>query len=187
MNTARPLRIAALAAMLALLAVGCASAPPEPESMRAADVDFSAFRTFGWAPSQGAGGSEQPLQLLDQNLRKSIAEELGRRGYVPAGDATPELLIAYRTASKEQVESSPVRIGIGVGSWGGSGGASVGASSSSLRNYREGTLVIHAVDAARNLEVWQGRISGKLTDGSLEPAAIQRAVAAAMRDFPSRQ
>ena len=155
--------------------------------MRAPDVDFSAYRTFGWAPSESVAGTDPPLQVLDQNLRKSIAEELGRRGYLPAGDASPDLLIAYRTASKEQVESSPVRIGIGVGSWGGSGGGSVGVSSSSLRNYREGTLVIHAIDAARNVEVWQGRISGKLSEGSLEPAAIQRAVGAAMRDFPSRQ
>jgi hypothetical protein len=110
-----------------------------------------------------------------------------RRGYMPAGDAAPELLIAYRTATKEQVESSPMRIGIGVGSWGGSGGGSIGVSSASLRNYREGTLVIHAIDAARNAEIWQGRISGKLTEGSLEPAAIRQAVATAMRDFPSRQ
>jgi hypothetical protein len=187
MHTAPACRTFVRVAALALLVVGCATAPPEPESMRAPDVDFSAFRTFGWAPSESVAGTDEPLQLLDQNLRKSIAEELARRGYVLAGDGPPELLIAYRTASKEQVESSPVRIGIGVGSWGGSGGGSVGVSSSSLRNYREGTLVIHAVDAARNLEVWQGRISGKLTDGSLEPAAIQRAVAAAMRDFPSRQ
>jgi hypothetical protein len=80
-----------------------------------------------------------------------------------------------------------VRIGIGVGSWGGSGGGSIGVSSASLRNYREGTLVIHAIDAARNAEIWQGRISGKLTEGSLEPAAIRQAVATAMRDFPGRQ
>jgi hypothetical protein len=176
-----------LAAACALLVAGCTSTPPEPESMRAPEVDFSAFRTYGWAPSESAAGTDQPLQLLDQNLRRSISEELARRGYVPAGDATPDLLIAYQTASKEQVESSPVRIGIGVGSWGGSGGGSVGVSSSSLRNYREGTLVIHAIDAARNAEVWQGRISGKLTEGSLEPAAIKQAVATAMRDFPARQ
>jgi Domain of unknown function (DUF4136) len=187
MRARRPLLSRVLAGMLAMLAVGCATAPPEPESMRAPDVDFSAFRTFGWAASESAAGTEPPLQLLDQNLRRSISEELARRGYVPAGGATPDLLIAYRTASKEQVESSPVRIGIGVGSWGGNGGGSVGLSSSSLRNYREGTLVIHAIDAARNAEVWQGRISGKLTEGSLEPAAIKQAVATAMRDFPSRQ
>jgi hypothetical protein len=60
-------------------------------------------------------------------------------------------------------------------------------SSASLRNYQEGTLVIHAIDVARNAEVWQGRISGRLTKGNLESAAVTAAVQAAMRDFPARQ
>ncbi len=55
-----------------------------------------------------------------------------------------------------------------------------------MRNYREGTLVIHAIDAERNAEVWQGRVSGKITQGSTEPAAVTTAVQAAMRDFPAR-
>jgi hypothetical protein len=45
---------------------------------------------------------------------------------------------------------------------------------------------VHAVDTARNAEVWQGRVSKKITKGSLEPAAINQAVAVAMQDFPAR-
>jgi hypothetical protein len=45
---------------------------------------------------------------------------------------------------------------------------------------------VHAVDTARNAEVWQGRVSGKVTRGSVEPAAINQAVAQAMADFPVR-
>jgi hypothetical protein len=55
-----------------------------------------------------------------------------------------------------------------------------------VRNYEEGTLVIHAIDSKRNAEVWQGSISGKMNKGGIEQAAVRRAVAAAMRDFPSR-
>jgi hypothetical protein len=55
-----------------------------------------------------------------------------------------------------------------------------------VRNYKEGSLVIHAVDASRNAEVWQGQVSGKLTKGSTEPAAISQAVGKAMKDFPAR-
>jgi hypothetical protein len=47
--------------------------------------------------------------------------------------------------------------------------------------------VIHAVDVARNAEVWQGQVSSRLGKGSTEPAAIAAAVATAMRDFPARQ
>jgi hypothetical protein len=58
--------------------------------------------------------------------------------------------------------------------------------SPSVRNFTEGTLVVHAIDTARNVEVWQGRVSGKMTKGSVEPAAINQAVALAMADFPVR-
>ena len=46
--------------------------------------------------------------------------------------------------------------------------------------------MIHAIDRARNAEVWQGRVSGKMSQGSIDAAAVQRAVATAMRDFPGR-
>ena len=59
-----------------------------------------------------------------------------------------------------------MRVGIGIGSWGGNMGGSVSMGSPSVRNFTEGTLVVHAIDNARNAEVWQGRVSGKMTKGS---------------------
>jgi len=174
-----------LAIVAALLLGGCAAAPPQPESMRDPSADFAAYSTYGWAPSPGVSGTDQPLLLLDQNIRRAIAAEMQRRGYAESAD-DPDLRMAYDTASADKVESNPVRVGIGVGSWGGSFGGSVNVSSPSVRNYREGTLVIHAIDVARNAEVWQGRVSGRITNGSLEPAAVTSAVQAAMRDFPAR-
>ncbi|HEX9206681.1 MAG TPA: DUF4136 domain-containing protein, partial [Steroidobacteraceae bacterium] len=71
-------------------------------------------------------------------------------------------------------------------SWGGNVGGSVNVGSPSVRNYQEGTLAVHAIDTARNAEVWQGRVSNKVTKGSTEPAAIAQAVAVAMKDFPRK-
>ncbi len=175
----------ALATLALGLAAGCASAPPEPESMRDPGADFSAYRTYGWAPAPGVDTADAPLMLLDRNIRAAIAAELQRRGYVESKES-PDLRIAWETASAEKVESNPVRVGIGVGSWGGSFGGSVNVGSPSVRNYREGTLVIHAIDAGRNAEVWQGRVSGRISKGSVEPAAVNTAVSTAMRDFPAR-
>ena len=169
----------------ALLLAACASAPPQPESMRDPGAPWASYATYGWSPSPGVDGSDQPLMMLDQNIRRAIASELERRGYTESAD--PDLRIAYQTARKEVVESNPVRVGVGVGSWGGSFGGSVSLGSPSLRNYQEGTLVIHAIDDARNAEVWQGRVSGKITGGSTEPPAVTAAVQAAMKDFPAKQ
>jgi hypothetical protein len=179
-----------LMVVLAVLAsAGCATASaPQPESMRDPQADFASYRTFGWSSGGAAQSDDAPLRLLDTSIRAAIATELRRRGYVeaPAG-AVPDLRIAYETASADKIENNPVRVGVGVGSWGGGVGGSVNVGSPSIRNYKEGTLVVHAIDSARNAEVWQGRVSKKITRGDTEPAAIAQAVATAMKDFPARQ
>jgi len=152
--------------------------------MRDPSANWASYATYGWAPAPGVDGNDLPLQMLDGNIRAALAAELQRRGYVES--TNPDLHIAYQTTSKDVVESNPVRIGVGIGSWGGSFGGSVNVGSPSVRNYREGTLVIHAIDAERNAEVWQGRVSGKVSKGSTEAAAVTSAVQAAMRDFPAR-
>jgi len=171
--------------LAALLLAGCAASPPQAESMRDPSVNFASYRTFGWAPAAGVAGADAPLQLLDRNIRSAVSEELRRRGYTEDAES-PDLRIAYETASQQKIENQPVRIGVGVGSWGGNVGGSVNVGSPSVRSYQEGTLVIHAIDAARNAEVWQGRISTRLSKGSLEPAAVTGTVRAVLRDFPAR-
>jgi hypothetical protein len=190
-QNSRPLVRLVATAWLATLLAGCAtSSEPQPESMRDPHADFASYRTFGWhgTGATADAASDAPLALLDGYLRTAIAAELQKRGYAEAAaGATPDLRVAYETASADKIENNPVRVGIGVGSWGGNVGGSVNVGSPSVRNYREGTLVIHAIDAARNAEVWQGRVSKKITNGSVEPAAVAQAVAVAMRDFPTRK
>jgi hypothetical protein len=184
-NAALRITLAALTAAAVL--AGCATAPPTAETMRDPQANFAAYRTFGWTTGATVDGADAPLKLLDGNIRSAIAAELQRRGYTeaPAG-TTPDLRVTYETASAQKLENNPVRVGIGVGSWGGNVGGSINVGSPSVRNYQEGTLVVHAIDTARNAEVWQGRVSTKITKGSTEPAAVAQAVAVAMKDFPRK-
>ena len=181
------IRAIVIATAVAGFVAGCAAPPKPPETMRDPSVDFANFKTFGWAASGTVDAADAPLQLLDANIRAAIVDVMQRKGYVeaPAG-TTPDLRIAYETAKAEKLENNPVRVGIGIGSWGGNTGGSVNMGSPSVRNFTEGTLVVHAIDTARNAEVWQGRVSGKMTKGSVEPAAIRQAVGTAMADFPVR-
>jgi hypothetical protein len=185
--SAATFRTLVAAGCLALGMVGCATPPPEPESVRDPQADFGKYRTFGWTAAPAVDATDQPLLLLDRHIRAAIAAELTRRGYTeaPAG-TTPDLRIVYATASAEKIENNPVRVGVGVGSWGGNVGGSINVGSPSIRNYREGTLIVHAVDSARNAEVWQGRVADRIAQGSLDSSAIAKAVAIAMRDFPVR-
>jgi len=179
--------VIALALGAATLTSGCASQAPEPESMRDAQADFKAYKTFGWDESMSADASDKPLSLLDSNIRAAITTELKRKGYEEAAaGTTPDLLVAYETVRAETVKNNPFRVGIGVGSWGGSGGGGVSAGSPSAKNVKEGTLVVHAIDRARKAEVWQGRVTRELHKGNVEPALVQSAVADVFRDFPAR-
>jgi hypothetical protein len=176
-----------VALLAAVFVAGCASPPPKPETMRDPSVNFTNFKTFGWTDGGATASTDAPVRLLDSNIRNAITGVMQRKGYMPApAGTTPDLRIAFETMSADKIENNPVRIGIGVGSWGGNMGGSVNMGSPSIRNYKEGTLVVHAIDTARNAEVWQGRVSGKVTKGSLEAAAINQAVATAMVDFPVR-
>lgn len=165
---------------------GCATTPaPQPQSQRAPNVDFAAFHTFALPATPGVGDNDAPLQLLDQNIRDAIAEQMRRKGYVEAAEQ-PELRMVYETASADRVENKPVQLGIGIGGWGSNGGGSVSTGTSSVSTYKEGTLVIRAIDVARNAEVWVGSVSTKITGDSLQPAAVTSVVAGVMREFPAR-
>jgi len=186
-TSSRWLQVVTVALAAAGLVAGCASPPPKPETMRDPNVNFTNYKTFGWTSAGTSDAAEAPVRLLDTNIRSAITGVMQRKGYVPAPEGTtPDLRIAYETATADKIENNPVRVGIGVGSWGGGFGGSVNVGSPSIRNFTEGTLVIHAIDSARNAEVWQGRVAGKITKGSVEPAAINQAVATAMADFPVR-
>lgn len=172
----------ALAAVLA----GCATtSAPEHQSQTDPGTNFAAYDTFGWKSAAYEGGADQPLLMLDTNIRNAIKAELTRRGYKET-DANPQLLVTYETAAEEKVKSNPVRIGIGIGSFGSSGGGSVNVGSPAVQNYREGRLIIHAVDTAANKEVWYGTVSGSADKKSLDADAVARAVAIAMQDFPAK-
>ncbi len=178
-------RVFALALGIALAACATTS-QPERQSQRDPDANIAGWSTFGWGPAAlDEGGEDTALSMLDTNIRKAIVAELSRRGYTEV-ESDPQFLITYEISAQEKVKSSPFQIGIGMGSWGGSGGGGVSVGSQSMQSYREGRLVIHAIDAAANKEVWYGSISKALEQRSVEAEDVARVVALTMQDFPVR-
>ncbi len=164
---------------------GCASSPPPVHSMQDPNANFANLKTFAWDTGQDAS---KPVSILDNNIRTAISNELQRKGYVEAAGASiPDLLLQYETAAAEALKSKPFRIGIGMGGVGNSGAAGVGVSSPSAENVREGTLVLRAIEPARNAEVWNGRVSRELGKGGPpDQALIQSAVSELLKSFPAK-
>ena len=170
-------------AATALLA-GCASAPAESQSMIDETANFDDYKTFGWLTHVGDGN--EPQSIVDTHIRAAITTDLLHKAYVEAlAGATADLLIDYEAARVEKVKSSPFRVGIGVGSYGSHGGGSISTSTSGTKNISEGSLVIYAVDSARNAEVWRSQISQELGKGTASPEVIQSVVTEVLSDFPS--
>ena len=179
------LRLAALC--LAAGIVACtAGSKPEVQSQSDPGANLAAWRTFAIKSDAGGRVGDEPMRILDVNIQNALRDEFTRRGYEQVADA-PQFLVTYDIAAEDKVKSSPVRVGVGFGSWGGSGGGSVNVGSSGVQSYREGRLVVHVLDATANREVWVGSITGKVGNKGLDAEDVARVVATTLQDYPPRQ
>lgn len=155
--------------------------------MQDPQANFSAYKSFAWDTGQDGQAPNEPVSIVNGQIRTAIAGELQRKGYAEAAAGSkPDLLLRYETAAAEAIKNNPFRIGIGMGGAGSSGAAGVGVSSPGASMIREGTLVLRVIDPARNAEVWNGRVSRELgKDGVPDQALIQTAVADLLREFPA--
>jgi len=175
----------ALVFALFLSLLGCMSTGPKTDSMTAPGSDIPGYRTFGWA----SGTAQAPMTILDTNIHDAIRAQLLAKGYVEADEA-PDFRVAFDVSSYQTTKkSSPMRIGVGVGTWGGNVGGSVGTSVPVGGGGDESTtnrLTIRAVDAKSTKEVWVGTTTGDIKQG-LDRSAVNQAVAATMKRFPRRR
>ena len=179
-----PLRIASITTVL-ITALGCAgSTDSKPHWVEASDVDIPAFTTFGWA----SGADTRPAAILDRQIRDAIRVQLAQKGYRESTDA-PEILVDHETIEQDAVEQgNPVRIGIGVGSWGGNVGGSVGTSvdvGEKDRIVQELRVNIRVLALSEDREVWNGTTAPMEERPNSD--AIERAVACLLREFPDKR
>jgi hypothetical protein len=173
----------------ASLIAGCASNPPAPQSMRDPQANFAAYETFALTTDAGAGADKASpsVSIVEGHIRNAIVGEMKRKGYVEAAaGATPDVRVEYEAAKAEKLKNNPFRIGVGVGSYGSNVGGSVGASSPSVKNVTEGTLVVHVIESARNAEVWRGSASRELRKGNVDQATVDAVVGELLADLPAR-
>jgi len=181
----KPVSLTRSVLCVAALLAGCTGAPQKPQSMVDPQANFAAYRTF--ALNVPGGGAPGATSIVEGYVRTAIAGEMKRKGYEEAAPgANADLQVEYEAAKAEKLKSNPFRIGVGVGSYGSSGGGSVGVSSSGVRNVTEGSLVIHVIDTARKAEAWRSGVTREIGKGNIQQATVDEAVADAMADLPAR-
>jgi hypothetical protein len=179
-----------LAVLLVLL--GCASGPWRTESAAAPGADVAAYSSFGWLPrgDRSEDATEPPLSIPDANLRRAIRAQLVEKGYREV-EENPDFRVGFETrAHVKEKASSPFRIGVGMGSWGGNVGGGVSTSvpvgSEGVTSTQETRLTIRAVDPNSNREMWVGTATGDLQQG-LDAGVVEKAVAGTLEHFPARR
>jgi Domain of unknown function (DUF4136) len=177
--------LSAIALTLSLAA--CTStAPAKPESRIDPSANIPAAKTFGWQPANSNLVSTNVTQRkFDENIHQAINTDLNRKGYVEAAD--PDLLLAYEISAYEKTKSSPLSVGIGMGSWGGNVGGSVGVGTGGRsRTVQQSRLTVRVVDRKTDKEVYLGTMTGSIAPGS-SSNDISGVVSQALKDFPPRR
>jgi hypothetical protein len=141
-------------------------------------ASYGRYKTFDYyASKKGTGGT---TSLMDKRVRASVEKELQAKGFTMETKADPDFLVTYYPVVTNRKVRTTVRSGWGWGYRPFYGG--VGVSSSQVRNYKEGTIVIEIVDFKSNQMIWQGAAAGALT-GLNNPEDADEVVPKAVRDI----
>lgn len=184
----RAVRNGLLGVLLATGLLACASGPQirvdgDP------NANIPAYKTFGYFDSLATDKAGYST-ILTSRLKGAATRELEARGYRYA-EKDPELLVNFNVnvVDKTEIYSTP---SAGMGYYGYRSGM-YGAWSGyprdiESRNYRQGTLGIDVVDAARKALVWQGIAEARVTTKMRENPGqtLDTIVTEVLASFPAR-
>ena len=118
-------------------------------------ADFSHYKTYSWGKIQTANG------LWDDRVKDAVAGQLAAKGWteVPSGG---EVVVAARDAIRNQQELNTFYDGFGGRRWGGG----MGMSTTTVDNYRVGTLLVEMFDGQSKSLIWRASATNTLSSNS---------------------
>ena len=178
-----------LVATAGLMALGGCASGPDVRVDYDRTADFTGYKTFAFASPLGTdrGGYQS---VVSQHLKAATQRELQARG-MRLDPAAPQLLVNFNAALSDKLRVTRLpMMSMGVGYYGYRGGLystwPLYADQTTVSQYKEGTLNIDVVDAARKQLVWEGVVTDSVTQKMLDdvPAAVNAAVKAAFAKYP---
>jgi len=149
------------------------------------EADFATIKTYSW-------DEPDELTITDLNHRRIIAavdSQLELKG-IQKVDSDPDVFVTYFTDDDEQVYVDTTTSGYGYGPgmywdpyWG--GGMGMTTSTSQVRSYTVGTLVVDIYDAEKKQLVWRGVVTATLDDNPKNTEKkINKGVAKLFEKYP---
>lgn len=178
------------------LALSACATLPDVRASYDRSADFTQYKTFAFM-SPLATDRTGYQSIVSQELKLATQREMEARG-VRMDDAAPQLLVNFNAAlvDKTRVSSMPVLVNGALGFYGGSYyGYRRGiyapwpqyVDQTVVSNYKEGTLNIDVIDAARQQLVWEGIVTdSSVTQAELAdlPTSLNNAVKIAFEKYP---
>lgn len=177
----------ALVAFIALFA-GCASSP-KVITNAAPGFDLSQYRTFSFLEPLSTDNGDVRT-ILSNELIAPARRELEWRGlrYVESGG---DLLVNFVVSTRETVQtrntpSTGMSVYHGYGRYRTWTGYNMSISTTEVIQRTEGTLAIDIIDAKQRQLVWEGAVSGRVTESIRQnrAAAIDGGVREILSRFP---
>jgi len=185
-TTRRLTTLLTLAAMTGLAA--CASGP-QVRTASDPTANFAQYQTFGFVDPLGTD-SRGYQSIVSQQLKTATRREMEARGY-RYDAASPQLLVNFLASlnDKMRVTSTPAPVYAG-GYYGYRRGFyqpwPMYQESTTVSEYKEGTLTIDVIDAARKQLLWESTVTKSVTSKDMDnvSGALDAAVTSAFAKFP---
>ena len=149
------------------------------------EADFSSYHTFAWHLEDTS--LEEENMLAHQRIVAAVEQQLTAKGLRKV-DSKPDVYVTYHGEDKENMTLSTTSMGYGYGpgwGWGGFYGAGMGSTTTQVRTYTVGTLVVDIWDAAAKALVWRGIASDTISNSPQRNAQkIDDAVTDMFRRYP---
>jgi hypothetical protein len=124
------------------------------------EANFSQYKTYSWEKVQTAD------QLWVDRIKEAVNKTLAAKGWTPVQSGGDVAIVAMETTQNQQTLNT-FYDGFGGGSgWRGFGGGGFGDSTTTVQNYKVGTLVIDLFDSHNKKLIWRGSSSDALSNKS---------------------
>jgi Domain of unknown function (DUF4136) len=176
------------AAVAATLLAACASGPEIRQDTNP-QANFSAYKTFGFF-SPLATDKAGYESVFTARLKDATRRAMESKGYVYS-ESSPDLLLNFyaNIQDKQEIRSTPTSTMGYYGYYGYRQGYYGGFGTNEIEtvNYKQGTLSIDLVDAAKKILAWQARAEGRVSsEARKNPGpAIDAAVTSMMAPLPA--
>jgi hypothetical protein len=137
-------------------------------------------------PLGASRGGAQEDQLLDQDIKRAVDEQLAQKGLTKV-NKNADLQVDYQTHIREEKSINLLGTG-GTGWWGaGPGGSGFDSVQGQTSTIPIGTLVVGMYDPARKQLIWRGDASKTVAlkkDPNKNYQTLQKAMAKLFKNYP---